>query len=121
MCKHHSTAGSLHNLTTIAHLTSQSGIVWVLQQIPPTLEGGEESPLSSYQNLSPSALHKPLYGFIRFHMKMLTIKIFKYYYYTKLSKRLGLPIPSYNFYTLTGMNKLFSNLGIQEIAFLNFL
>lgn len=52
---------------------------------------------------------------------MLTIKIFKYYYYTKLSKRLGLPIPSYNFYTLTGMNKLFSNLGIQEIAFLNFL
>lgn len=35
--------------------------------------------------------------------KMLTIKIFKYYY-IKLSKSLDLPIPSYNFHTLIGIN-----------------
>lgn len=103
MCKHHSTAGSLHNLAMIAHLTSQSRIVWALQKIPPALAGGKERALFFYWHLSLSALHRPLCGFIRFHVKMLTIKIFKYYY-IKLSKSLNLPVPSYNFHTLIGIN-----------------
>lgn len=105
MCKHHSTAGSLHNLAMIAHLTSQSRIVWALQKISPALEGGEERALFFYWHLSLSALCRPLYGFVRFHVKILTIKIFKYYYYINLSKSLNLPILSYTFHTLIGMNK----------------
>jgi hypothetical protein len=70
VCKHHHTAGDLHNLNIIANLTSQAGIVYVLQKSPPTLEDGGKVFCLLWCSVKAFVL-------ISFHMKMIT-NILKY-------------------------------------------
>lgn len=107
MCKHHSTAGNLHNLSIISNSTSQSEIAWVLQRA-----------LSAWKMERASVLlWKALpwcgalgFAFVRFHIPMVTnvLGLFKYYFYIK--KFSAWKFPAYALVQFNGCEWLFADL-----------